>query len=186
MGLLSKLLGRSRGESHEPRDVRIELPHHEDKHISGEYYVPSSLKENGMYAIQISQAEMYDLGNIKFIPHFILYDRKNRVAIDITSDIRPAPLLSQTRPAEVLGEEAVDFIEQYLNGKTKPEYTEHLPQGIKLFRADEMNGRSYNLRERTIALKSARATLDTAIENFRRDAISLGREYFPKEESKSV
>ena len=186
MSLLSKLLVKSKEHDANENTRVIVLPKREEEKPSlGGYFLPPTLRVDGIYAIEISQAEMYDLGNIKFIPHFFIYDRQEKVAVDITSDIKPAPLLSATRPAEVMGNDAVELLEKYLTGEIKPEFTSDFPQGIKYFRAYEMNGGSGNLRERIVALKSARTTLDTATENFRRDAVNIGKKYFPKEEPKS-
>ncbi len=181
MSLLSKLFGRSKEHGADENTRVIVLPKiEEEKPTLGGYFFSPPLRTDGIYAIEISQAEMYDLGNIKFIPHFFIYDRQEKVAVDITSDIKPAPLLSATRPAEVIGNDSVELLEKYLTGEIKPEFTSDFPQGIKYFRAYEMNRGSSNLRERIVALKSARTTLDTAAENFRRDVVSIGKEYFPK------
>ena len=113
-----------------------------------------------------------------FIPHFFIYDRKEKIAVDITSDIKPAPLLSATRPAEVMSNDTVELIEKYLTGEIKPEFNSDFPQDIEQFIAHEMNENSSDLRERAVALKSAKITLDVAIESFRRDAVSVGKKYF--------
>ncbi len=185
MSLLSKLLGKSREHGADENTRVIVLPkREEEKPTLGGYLLPPTLRADGIYAIEISQAEMYDLGNIKFIPHFFIYDRQEKVAVDITSDIKPAPLLSATRPAEVTGGDVVELLEKYLTGEIKPEFTSDFPQGIKYFRAYDMNGDAVNLRERITTLRNAKTILDDATKNFRADAVSVGKKYFKEEELK--
>ncbi len=156
----------------EPReDKSTDAPFPEEKKQKGEYSVPDTLNPEGFYAIQVAQAEMYDLGNIAFIPHFILYDRKQGIAIDVTSDVRPAPLLSETRPAEVIPREGVDGIEKYLTGEVKPEITVNFPSGVRYFVATELSDACYiPLRTRMVELRDARLTLDAATNAFREQA----------------
>ena len=84
MGLLGRLLGRREEKTQRPVDSRRQEDFQEPeiKYQQGEYSVPSSMREDGLYAIQIAQSEMYDLGNIAFISHFLIYDRKERIAVD--------------------------------------------------------------------------------------------------------
>jgi len=139
----------------------------EEQIHQGVYSVPKTLKENGFYSIQLEAAEMYDLGNFEFIAHFILYDRREKIAIDVTSDVQPAPLLSETAPAEVLHSESVESLEQYLTGKSTPEYTT-FPQGMKSFIARELNDSKYDsLRRKMVSIRDARKSLDLAVKDFR-------------------
>lgn len=151
---------------------------------TGEYSVPENLQLDGFYAVQFAQAEMYDLGNIEFIPHFILYDRKERIAVDVTSDVKPAPLLSATRPAEVMPPQDVNFIEEYLTGAVKPEFTD-FPQGVRFFVARELSDACYiPLRERMVELQKARILLDRATNAFREQATKLRTKYLTSGQSR--
>jgi hypothetical protein len=187
MGLLGRLLGRR--EEKTPQSVgsprREDFQELEVKYQQGEYSVPSPIREDGLYAIQIAQSEMYDLGNIAFISHFLVYDRKERIAVDITSDVKSAPLLSQTRPVEVCtNEEDIETLEEYLTGRTKPQFEEDFPQGIKSFRATELSKESYEtVRTKLVALRTARASLDSAVEGFRTEIPDLKTRYFPAVET---
>ena len=50
--------------------------------------------QDRLFFVRVTQDEMYDLGNIESITHFILYNQTQGMAVDITSDVKQAPLLS--------------------------------------------------------------------------------------------
>jgi len=169
-GLIKRLLGikppkvKSFAEREAPLS-EIEEPVRQE----GKYSVPETLNPEGFYAIQIAQAEMYDLGNIDFIDHFLLYDRKSGIGIDITSDIKAAPLLSATQPANVFSSDNVDLIENYLTGRVKPECSDFpgFPEGVKCFVAVELIGNKYEpLRENMVRLRDTQAQLKTLTDAF--------------------
>jgi hypothetical protein len=177
-GLIRRILGIKRKQ--EPKDRFRDESFESEKPQTqrGEYSVPETLNPNGFYAVQIAQAEMYDLGNIEYISHFILYDRKERIAVDVTSDVEPAPLLSETNPAEVLTAENVATIEKYLTGEVKPEFTIDFPQGVNSFVAREISDACYvSLRARMVELRDARVVLDRATNAFRNQATNLRTKY---------
>jgi hypothetical protein len=177
--LIRRILGIERKD--QPRDRfqdESQFEPEEPRTQTGEYSVPENLNPEGFYTVQIAQAEMYDLGNIEFISHFILYDRKERIAVDVTSDVKPAPLLSATRPAEVLTTQGVDTIEKYLTGEVKPEFTTDFPQGVNSFVARELSDACYvPLRARMVELRNARTVLDSATNAFREQATNLRTKY---------
>ena len=132
--------------------------------------VPLQLKPDGMYAITLAQAEMYDLGNIKFIHHYVLMDRKNGTAVDITADIKQAPLLSRVAAGTVLPPETVSNLETWLTGQTKLQYSEDFPQGIKEFRVTEVSAElAASLRTALDSLATTRKAFDAAVTNLRKE-----------------
>lgn len=182
-GLIRRILGMERREgpitlpqdesyfrdepSFEPEEPRTQ---------KGEYSVPETLNPDGFYAVQTTQAEMYDPGNFAFISHFILYDRKEGIAVDVTSDVKPAQRGSATRSVKVLSH--VNSIEKYLTGEVKPEFKAAFYQGVALgvysFVARELSDACYvPLRARMVELRDAGAVLDTATHAFREQAINL-------------
>ena len=68
-----------------------------------------------LFRLKITQAEMYDLGNIDNIDHYVLYDSSSKVAVDITAEVNQAPLLSEVRPYHVVMDTSV--IEGLMDGK---------------------------------------------------------------------
>jgi len=188
-GLIRKILDLKQREPlrEEHRDGSSSEPRFKQEETqNGDYSVPENLQADGFYAIQIAQAEMYDLGNIEFISHFILYDRKEKIAVDVTSDVKPAPLLSATRPAEVLSLKGVDSIERYLTGVSKPKFTTAFPSGVRSFVARELADACYiPLRARMFELRNARLNLDSATNAFREQATHLRTRYLPPENNPS-
>ena len=117
---------------------------------------------------------MYDLGNVSCISHFVLYNRREKIAIDVTSDIQPAPLLSRTQPAELFSKECVENIEIYLTGEKKPKYNPHFISGIRSFIVEELVEPKYiSLREKMIGIRDTKKSLDSAIDDFKREAMIL-------------
>jgi hypothetical protein len=172
-GLIKRILGIQKATK---EDDRINEEEEEDEQSSGEYSVPENLNPEGFYAIKASQAEMYDLGNIDFISHFILYNRKEKIAVDITSDVQPAPLLSATQPVDVLMPEGIETLEKLLTGKSKPQFCHY--SGIKSFVAHELNDPCYApLRARMIEVRDARLKLNSATNAFREQASNLRSRY---------
>lgn len=100
---------------------------------------PEKLSPDGIYAIRLTQAEMYDLGNIEWIDRYFIFDRKTGIAVDVTSMIDQAPLLSARENAAEVPEQGRDSLEAWLSGRKRPEYCEQFPQGVKRFSASEID-----------------------------------------------
>ena len=118
----------------------------------------------------VTQAEMYDLGNIANVKHHILYDSSNGVAVDITAEVEQAPLLSKCDPYDLVKD--VSLLNELLSGKTKPEKDWKEAGGIPCitgFESQELSGDEYKpVRQAMIKLKNARATLDDRVEDMRK------------------
>lgn len=137
--------------------------------------VPDVLLDQGLYQIRLVQGEMYDLGNIDNVTHHILYDRATGVALDVTAEIEPAPLLSATQPAQVLDDENIKCIENLLSGRIKPDPSTVGPlgQGISVFEAREiepdfvesLRAHMLAIRTATSQLRSAREAFDSELKN---------------------
>jgi len=139
-------------------------------------------ERKGFYAIKIVQAEMYDLGNIDNIPHFILYDRETRTAIDVTSDVNPAPLLSKTAPAEVLSDEgSIETLEGLLSGELQPTPNWRDAGGVPCvtgFSYEELTDEKYaSMRRTMVELRAAKIQLDEKVEELRVGCMTLRQKY---------
>ena len=124
-----------------------------------------------LHKIALTQAEMYDLGNIADVTHHILYDSGTRVAVDITAEVSQAPLLSQVTPYDVVTEEGVGVLEKYLSGEEKPVKDWKGAGAIPCitgFEAQELVGEEYNpVREGMVGLRDARKVLDDKVGELR-------------------
>lgn len=117
--------------------------------------------EGKLYKLKLTLTEMYDLGNLDDIDHYILYDSNSKIAIDITSDVKQAPLLSRVKPYTFIRDSSK--IEGILNGNIDIKDTD-----LKGFEKEELNGEKYNIvREKMIQLNDAQKTLDSRIEELR-------------------
>lgn len=126
-----------------------------------------------LFAIKITQAEMYDLGNIADITHYILYDSGTRTAIDITAEVDQAPLLSRVEPYQVITE--THFLEKYLSGEAKPvkDWREGGVPSITGFEAQELVGEEYiPVRQSMAALRYAKKALDDKIQEMRKHGLA--------------
>ena len=127
--------------------------------------------EGKFYKVELTQAEMYDLGNIKDITHHILYDSGTRVAVDITAEVDQAPLLSRVPPYDLITEEGVEVLEKYLNGEAQPVKDWHKAARVPPitgFKAEELVGDEYTpVRETMVALRDVRKILDDKIREMR-------------------
>jgi hypothetical protein len=128
--------------------------------------------EGKLFKIKLTQAEMYDLGNISNIDHHLLYDSGSKVVVDITAEVEQAPLLSKVRPYEVAPEESMQVLEELLSGKVKPvknwEKARSIPC-ITGFEAQELSGVNYDsIRQTMAALRDARKALEDRVEDMRK------------------
>jgi hypothetical protein len=126
-----------------------------------------------LYSLKITQAEMYDLGNIKDIPHYILYDSGSKIAVDITAEVEQAPLLSAVEPYYVIFDTSV--IEKLLSGEIKPVDNSYETNfGITGFESKELQGEEYeDLRETMIRLADARKFMERITANMRENCLRL-------------
>ena len=130
--------------------------------------------EGKLFRIKVTQAGMYDLGNISNIDYHILYDSGERVAVDITAEVNQAPLLSEVKPYSVILNTSV--LENYLSGKEKPIKDWHDSGGIPCitdFEAQELIGDEYALvRQTMVKLRYARKALDDRVDEMRKYCLS--------------
>ena len=130
--------------------------------------------EGKLFKIKVTQAEMYDLGNIDNINHHILYDSDTRVAVDITAEVNQAPLLSEVKPYNVILNTSV--LEDYLSRKKKPKKDWHGSGSIPCitgFEAQELIGDEYTLvRQTMVKLRDARKALDDRVDEMRKYCLS--------------
>jgi hypothetical protein len=70
--------------------------------------------------IELTQSEMYDLGNFANITHHVLYDPTTRIGVDITAAVAAEPLLSATTPYDLFTERETQLLEDLLSDKQKP------------------------------------------------------------------
>ncbi|MDI6722017.1 MAG: hypothetical protein QMD97_00545 [Candidatus Aenigmarchaeota archaeon] len=93
------------------------------------------------------------------------------VAVDITAEVKQAPLLSRVTPYDIIPDEGVGVFEKYLSGEAKPVKDWHGAGYIPCitgFEAEELVGEEYNpVREGMIALRDARKVLDDKIRELR-------------------
>ncbi len=141
------------------KDRRLESEAEIPKLIPGEYSVPPQLKDDGFYAIVRSTATGYmtamDYGP-PFPNQFILYDRGNKIAIDITCEDRSSRYYSGYNHPVLLSDSDIELIEKYLTGIQKPEYNDS-PAGVKSFIAREEDDPKYvPLREKMRLLQQRR------------------------------
>ena len=116
----------------------------------------------GLFRLKVTQEEMYDLGNIKNIDHYILYDSSSEVAVEITAEVNQAPLLSKVPPYKIIGD--IDFFRKLVNGDVKGESI--FPAG---YEQEELIGDNYSkLRESMIVLRDFQKSLDEGIDNIRK------------------
>ena len=141
--------------------------------------LPTAIR-SGFWFVRLQQEEMYDLGNIAWIEHFLLVDADTHTAIDVTSDISPAPLLSETAPCDVLKPENVDFLLDVLVNGNIPEGwknpqkvdnvhgMEEYPRG-PIMMAREVSGSEFvAMRTAMLAVRQAREALNASVEAMRR------------------
>src|SRR3989338_4813781 len=121
--------------------------------------------EGKLFRIKVTQAEMYDLGNIDNIDNHVLYDSGAKVAVDITAEVKQAPLLSKVRPYSVVLDTSV--LEAYLSGAEKPvkDWNEAgCVPCITGFEAEELIGDGYTpVRQTMVRLRDAQKTLDDRV-----------------------
>ena len=133
--------------------------------------------EGKLHLVRLTQAEMYDLGNIKDITHHILYDSGTRVAVDITAEVSQAPLLSAVQPYQVVSEQSVAVLARYLAGNGKIVKNWKKAGGIPCvtgFEAQELVGDQYiPVRESMVALRDARKTLDDKVGEMRNHSLQV-------------
>ena len=130
--------------------------------------------EGKLFRIKVTQAEMYDLGNISNIDHHVLYDSGAGVAVDITAEVKQAPLLSEVRPYKVVSGASV--LEAYLSGAEKPiknwQEAGNIPC-ITGFEAEELVGEQYNpVRQTIVKLRDAQKALDDRVAEMRNYCLS--------------
>ena len=120
--------------------------------------------------LKITQAEMYDLGNIDNIDHHILYDSGSKVAVDITAEVKQAELLSAVRPYNVVSNTGV--IEGLLDGTVKTVKDFHEAGGVPCitgFEYQELTGQDYTrLRQSMVALRDAQRTVEERTDDMRK------------------
>ncbi len=134
---------------------------------NAELSLPQSIKKDAIYAITISQAESYDVGNIDFIPHYVLLDRSTGVAIDTTALISQAPLLSAVSEGRVLSKDESKQLDACLTGETIPQFSEGFPQGVNQFSAVEIPEEAVEaLRSAMSQVAKAREAYDSAVRGF--------------------
>ena len=137
----------------------------------GKYSVPETLNPDGFYSIQYEKGEMLDLSASKFHSHFVLYDRKEKLALEVTSDIHPNVLFWPGRPPQFMFPDDVRMIEDYLTGKLRPVFDPEEIRGIRSFEVLELaDSRHQSMRKRMTDLRDAQVSLDTAIDALRREA----------------
>lgn len=139
--------------------------------------------EGKLFRIKVTQAEMYDLGNIDNIDHHILYDSGSRVGVDITADVEQAPLLSEVRPYSVVSN--TSLLEAYLSGEKQPVKNWNDAGCIPCitgFEAQELIGEEYaHIRQIMIGLRDAQRAFDDRINDMRTYCLSANI-VRPKEE----
>ena len=164
--------------------------------ITGEYDVPKSLKDDGFYLIQYSLPIINESMKQSWVSMSFLYDRKERLAIMISSlDLYAVSFKSTAesifqsiRDNEYV--EGVEFIEEYLTGKLKPKYlikNEGFLEGVKSFNAKELeNIVLLPMRQRMLDIKKSRLALDEAANAFIKEAISLRGAFLPASENLKI
>lgn len=145
--------------------------------------------ESGLFICKTGGAEMYDMGNLMWVDHFILFDERSRTAIDVTADVKQAPLLSRMLPGELVNEEGTEFWRQLVNGFVPRDWIPPSLYGMGTFEdlpgakapkgpaivAMEVSGERFEeMRAVMVRLKIARQTLDREIEALRDAAKSSG------------
>ncbi len=133
--------------------------------------------EGKLFRIKVTQAEMYDLGNIDTIDYHILYDSGVRVAVDITAEVKKAPLLSEVRPYSVVSDTSV--LEAYLSGAKKPVKNRNDASDIPYipcitgFEAKELVGEQYKpVRQTMVRLRDAQKSLDDRVGEMREHCLA--------------
>lgn len=126
--------------------------------------------KSSLFRLKIIQAEMYDLGNIDNISHYILYDSGSKIGVEITAEINQAPLLSKVSPYEVIRDTSV--IEGLMNGTIKPAKNireKRVFPHITGFEKKELTNKDYTkLRESMILLRDSQRTLEEEKLNMRK------------------
>ena len=166
MGLIGSLVAKFKGAT-PPATQNAEPPELPAiRRADAEISIPT-LRDDGIYAIIFAQAEMYDLGNIAFIKHYVLLDRKNKVAVDVTANVDQAELLSAVPRGAVLPPAGVQQLEHWLTGKEVPKYSLDFPTGVREFRAVEIKSANLEaLRDGLKAIGDTRSAYDKAIDDF--------------------
>lgn len=106
------------------------------------------IMKNELFYIELMQEEMYDLGNLSHITHYIVYDQENRIAVDITSDVDQAPLLSAVNRMEILDVKSHDHLDKLIEeGLEEPSEEEVMTgeamHGIVNFYYEKLEGQQY-------------------------------------------
>jgi hypothetical protein len=127
-----------------------------------------------LFRLKITQAEMFDLGNIGNIDHHVLYDSGAGVAVDITAEVNQAPLLSEVRPYRVVSDTSV--LEDYLSGAKKPVENWNNAGCIPCitgFEAEELIGEQYKpVRQTMVRLRDAQKSLDDRVGEMREHCLA--------------
>ena len=124
-----------------------------------------------LHRLELKQTERYDAGNTGEFTHHILYDSGTRIAVDITAEVRQAPLLSRVTPYDVSADQDIELLETYLHKQAEPvkdwQNAGVIPC-VTGFEVKELVGDNYTpVREGMIALKDARKVLDDKIRELR-------------------
>ncbi|MEK6846422.1 MAG: hypothetical protein AABY26_06695 [Nanoarchaeota archaeon] len=142
-----------------------------------------------LFFVKATQNEMYDLGNIMPITHFLLYNQTQKLAVDITSDVQQAPLLSAVPKMEVMSEKDVRNIEKIMvEGVKVPEEEDGcmLVTYVKQFECEELVGEQYAPIATAMAqLREAKTSLDSIAAFLQDNLISVGLIKPPAKEEES-
>lgn len=134
--------------------------------------------QDRLFFVRVTQDEMYDLGNIEPITHFILYNQTRGMAVDITSDVKQAPLLSAVPRMQVLPKEGVETIEKLMGeGFTKRKEGEELSviSAVRKFEYNPLEGDKYvPVAETMVRLNQTKSSLDDVMLSFESTLISSG------------
>jgi hypothetical protein len=143
----------------------------------GECIIPKVINPEGLYVVKIMQAELFNPTN-EYITRLIIYDRKEKIAIDVTSDTRPSNTVSDVPNIQFLSSQGITSIDNYLTGVEKPMFGGGIFRGVSSFIARELADVCYNsLRLKLFELKNARLLFDTATNAFLENSASLRNNY---------
>ena len=82
------------------------------------------------------------------LSHHILYDSFSKAAVDITAEVKQAPLLSRVQPYTFLDEELTGLLERLISGEEKPIKDYHNQEMIDIpcvigFESTKLDGSEY-------------------------------------------
>lgn len=141
-----------------------------------------------LFYIKAKQTEMYDPGNLADITHYLLYNQTKGILIDITADVKQAPLLSEVEPMEFLGNKDVKLIEKLMKEGIKepdPKLPLRPVTYVKEFECKELEGRMYGrLAETMTELYETNQALDINVKKMRKLCKKLDFSYICKLPSK--